>query len=86
MDLLTSRVLGSITKNVGSKRACSVADFDLIIYVCSKEIGATAAKDQKRWKGVNRCFKAYDINVIVEAGDMSPVCKITFYIILIYLI
>jgi hypothetical protein len=79
-------VLGSTAKNVGSKRVCSVADFDLIIYVCSKEIGATAAKDKKRWKGVNRCFKAYDINVIVEAGDMSLVCKITFYIILIYLI
>ena len=79
-------MLGSTAKNVGSKRVCSVADFDLIIYVCSKEIGATAAKDQKRWKDVNRCFKACDINVIVEAGDMSPVCKITFYIILIYLI
>ncbi len=79
-------MLGSTAKNVESKRVCSAADFDLIIYVCSKEIGATAANDQKRWKGVNRCFKACDINVIVEAGDMSPVCKITFYIILIYLI
>lgn len=86
-------MLGSITRSAVSKIACNVVGFDScsFVYFKGKLVPInTTSSDRTLFVSLNCCFAVSSTvtkeAIIAREADMALVYKITFYIILIYLI